>query len=349
MNRISLAPAVLLAAVCAVPARAQTHPWSMAAQMRVQMQWQRQSLIHDRALLQMEMRSARQQLAEQKRLARALTPHLPRRTSLPRPRTKPTHLVTHLHNLTTRLPALAHGTSTASIRVRPPSQATKNTPLVQIRISVSLNAGRGAASLQSGSALSLKRPSNALNRFLSKSGSLSARRSSLAPMPNMPGQPMFPPPPIAPFDALFPAVALSPTQGQVPPAPNPVPPPPALTGKAARPPAAFPLLLPPSLVHMHKVPALMVESKPWLPDVLRQEETTSFFLDSISAPSESLAKPASKPESGVRQLLVAIAKGGRCHPAQPETTAIQPDLVRQKPSLPPLQPRYPVTPLVAFE
>jgi hypothetical protein len=342
MNRISLVPVVLLTAVCATTVRAQQiHPWSMAAQMRVQMQWQRQALMRERALLQMEMRTVRQQWAEQKRLARALTPHLSRRSSLPRPRTKPTPLVTHLHNLTTRRSVLAHRTRTASIRVRPPSQATKNTPMVQIRITVSLNAGRGKPALLSRSALVLKRPGNTVNRYLAKLGSLNAARSSLSPMPNVPAQPMFQTPSIAPVAPWLPAVALGQAQRQLPQAP----PAPAQGDKPAQPPAALALLPQPPLPLMHKVMEGRMEaaSHDW-----RQEEATSFFLVSISAPSESMAKPSSSRESGVGQLLTAIAKGRR-PPAPTETIAIHPDLVRLPPPLPPLQPRYPVSPWLALE
>jgi hypothetical protein len=93
MKRLVLGcSALLLTALCAAPARDQVHHLpihplhhaSMAAQMRVQAQLQREALKQQRALARLQQKAARQQMQMQKRLARALTPRLPRLKALAR-------------------------------------------------------------------------------------------------------------------------------------------------------------------------------------------------------------------------------------------------------------------------
>jgi hypothetical protein len=99
---------------------------------------------------------------------------------------------------------------------------------------------------------------------------------------------------------------------------------------------------------MHKAPDLRTEEKPSPPDAATRENTKSFFLDSISAPSASADKPPATRESAAMRLASALAKGGHRLRMRTEA-AIQPDLVRQAPPLPPLQPKYLVSPLFVLE
>jgi hypothetical protein len=182
--------------------------------------------------------------------------------------------------------------------------------------------------------------------LLSKPGAMSGGRSFQAGMPLMPSQP---PSASASIPPASQTVPVGQVPGGQPLAAMPMPPPQPPDNKPAQAPVALALLPPPFAPLMHKAADLKMESKPATPDTLKRSEPTSFFLDSIPAPSAMAERSSSARESGAMQLVAAIAKGNHRRPVQTETTAIQPDLVRQTPLLPRLQPRHPVSPLLAVE
>lgn len=75
-------------------------------------------------------------------------------------------------------------------------------------------------------------------------------------------------------------------------------------------------------------------------------DPTSFFLDSITAPSAKATTAAQ--ENGIMQLVSAIAKGGS-RPPHTEAMAIRPDVVRQAPPLPWRHANFFLAPLLAVD
>ena len=350
MKRLILTwSAILLTVLCTAPVRAQAHAWSMAAQLRVQLQWQRQAMMQERAFVQSQMRAVQQQLKVQKQIAHALKPRVPKQHSLPR--------IKHPSALATRSRTTAPKKSSLAKQVRASARTTRNGPSVQMRNARSTHYGRSRAGhLARPPALARNRTGTTLRRLLPKPGVMNIGRLS---QPRMPGAPSSILPPSAsvgsgtqPLPTTSQGVASGQTPGSTPPAPNPAQPPPPLAppqgGQAGQAPVVLDAPQDPFSPLMHKATEARGDSKPTTPQSRIADEPTSFFADSISAPSDSAGKSSTQ-ESAIMRLVSAIATGKDRPQAPTETAAIQPDLIRQTPSLPALQPRYPVFPLLAVD
>lgn len=141
---------------------------------------------------------------------------------------------------------------------------------------------------------------------------------------------------------MLPPLSPTPTLGPAPNPPVPVKPNP----KQPPPPAPPPVVAPKPVAEEAPTPLPFLHKAADLGTDINRREPASFFLDSISAPSEMAA--SSRRENGIMQLVSAIAKGGS-RPLRTEARTIQLDVVRQTPPLPPLQAKYFVSPLLAVD
>jgi hypothetical protein len=327
---------MLLSALCAAPAQAQTNAWSMAAQMRVQMQWQRQTMVQQSKLILTQMQTDQQLLKMQQQAARSLKPPVTKQPSLTRVK-KSSAPAASSRTTAAKKPPAAKSVKTSA-------QTTQKTPSTKVRKTANLS---GAALTALSPALARNRAAMGLRNLLPKPSVLNAGRLSPAKMaggsasvpstsatagpgaqssPTQPGNASDPPP-----DTPLPTEK---------PAPNPPP--------ADQPPDIVDAPLDESAPLMHKVTDATVDSKPTTTQHRNDETTTSFFADSISAPSASKGKSPTG-ENGIMRLVSAIAAGKARPPSGMETVSIQPDRVWQTPPLPMLQPRHPVSPLLAVD
>lgn len=329
---------MLLTALCAAPAQAQTNAWSMAAQMRVQMQWQRQTMVQQRALILTQIRTEQQQLKMQQQAARSLKPRAPKQPSLARVKKSSTPAASSRTTATKKTPATKPVKTSAQTTQKSPS--TKS-PSTKVRKTASLS--RAGLSL----ALARNRAGMGLRNLLPRPSALNAGRlsqakpaggSSSAPSPSAAAGSGSQTSPTQPGNAADPAPD-SPLPAETP-APNPP--------QADQPPAVVDAPHDASSPLMHKATDATADSQPTKPQHHNDEKKTSFFVDSIPAPSESAGKSHAG-ESGIMRLVSAIAAGKTRPPVGMETVSIQPDRVWQAPPLPMLQPRHPVSPLLAVD
>lgn len=327
---------MLLSVLCAAPVQAQTNAWSMAAQMRVQMQWQRQAMVQQRALVLTQMRMEQQQLKMQQQAARSLKPRMPKQPSLSRSKKSATPSASTRTTAAKKTPAAKP--------VKTSAQTTQKTPSMKVRKTANLSR---AALTARAPVLARNRAAMGLRNLLPKPSVLNAGRLSPAKMAG--GSSSTP----STSATTGPGTQSSPTQpgdaADLPPdsplpAEKPAPNPP----QADQPPGVVDAPQDASSPLMHKATDATADSKPTTTQHRNDETTTSFFADSISAPSASAEKSATG-ESGIMRLVSAIAAGKARPPSGMETVSIQPDRVWQAPSLPILQPRHPVAPLLAVD
>lgn len=319
---VRLAGIALAFFLCAVSTSAPIHPHaSMAAQLRIHMQLQRQAIEQQRALVKMHQRAARQQmllekqmlraqqksirqhLALQKRIARALAPKL---SSKSRPL---------LHPSLARRTTVSHSHVARKIGTNP---LRRSHPL--------------PSALKKTQRLAMHNP-------LPRSSGSFPFRIPYASFPNTLSYPMLPPASLAQGS---PMPGVGSIRAPLPSGELPAQPAPPIPDKLVAPLA---LAAPPSTEAspaMHKARAEPDDERD-----RRREDPRSFFADSIAPPSERLSQPESS-KNGATQLVSALARH-QSRFARTTATTIPLDLLRRFPPLPLLPTNHFVAPLMVVE